>query len=121
MARARRSRLSGIAKDPFSRLPRFSLARASFVVSLSLSLSLSLACARARESVEREKETARRGEGGGRRMGRNDCTAQKFAINFWRARWWCRVGVIGFAENFYVFSRHLHNVRGEHGPIDRLI
>lgn len=27
----------------------------------------------------------------------------------------CRVGVIGFAENFYVFSRHLHNVRGEHG------
>lgn len=31
----------------------------------------------------------------------------------WASR--CRVGVIGFAENFYVFSRHLHNVRGEHG------
>jgi len=83
--------------------------------------SLSLSRARERESVEREKKAAGRGRGRGREEGeRNDCTAQKFAINFWRARW-CRVGVIGFAENFYVFSRHLHNVRGEHGPIDRLI
>lgn len=45
-------------------------------------------------------------------------TVQKFAINFCWTQW-CRVGVIGFAKNFYVFSRHLHNVRDEH--VDRLV
>lgn len=96
-------------KHSFALLSRSSLSPSPFLVSLPLGFR-SIGVEERRATTKRKEfwNNDEEGEGQPIMTGR-----RKNSQLTWASR--CRVGVIGFAENFYVFSRHLHNVRGEHG------